>query len=99
MEDAINIILKWASQYHCCAVDNLPPDIAAALQKHGYVKRPWNSLRFIDGKYVAGLRATYSDQPEICSVHCIEAVIDYADLITQDQTAAELLTVSLEEVL
>lgn len=99
MENAINTILEWASQYHCCAVDNLPPDIAAALQKHSYIKHPWNSLRFVNGGYVAGLCESYSGRPEICCRYRVEAVIDYADLMTQDQTAMESLTISLEEVL
>lgn len=97
------MVSDWASQFKSCAVDNVPYEIGLELRTAAHptwspLAQSWNSLRFRNGKYVAGLTETYAKRDDLVIMHDIEAVANYVDLLGWSFPESEI-SIDLTEVL
>lgn len=99
------IVLDWASQYHNCAVNDIPRDVYVEIRqchpmyRHDSKAPQFRSIRFMDGRYVAGVSETYQMKDSAFDIPALDAIAAYSEILDQAITEPEDFELDLTEVL
>lgn len=105
MTKEARIVLDWASQYHNCAVNDIPRDVYVEVRQRNPMYRddpaipPFYSIRFVDGCYVAGATGAYQMGDGGFGLPRLDAVSTYFEILDQAITEPENFDLDLTEVL
>lgn len=99
------IVLDWASQYHICAVNDIPRDVYVEIRqcnpmyRHDPAVPPFRSIRFLDGCYVSGAVEAYQMGDRNCGFPRLDVIAAYSEILVQAITEPEDFDLDLTEVL
>lgn len=105
MTKEARIVLDWASQYHSCAVNDIPRDVYVEVRSCNPMYHqdpavpPFRSIRFLDGCYVAGVAKTYQTEDRNCGFPRLDMIAAYFEILDQAITEPEDFDLDLTEVL